>query len=115
MSKTSEASGVRSYFSASEERIERWRELHSIAKELAAGQPSDRLRSEATATLSRLEPLEELCGYPGPRLMALVQERLKSSDWKGFGRLAQRISISLLSNSYRDDPEAWKSDDEEGD
>ncbi|HEX6529860.1 MAG TPA: aminotransferase class I/II-fold pyridoxal phosphate-dependent enzyme, partial [Burkholderiales bacterium] len=115
MSKTAESSGVRSYFSASEERIERWRELHQIAKELAAGQPSDRLRSEATATLSRLEPLEELCGYPGPRLMALVQERLKSSDWKGFGRLAQRISISLLSNSYRDDPEAWKSDDEEDD
>ncbi|HEX6529530.1 MAG TPA: decarboxylase, partial [Burkholderiales bacterium] len=45
--------------------------------------------------------------------MALVQEHLKASEWKGFGRLAQRISISLLSNSYRDDAEAWKSDDEE--
>ena len=116
MSKSAaEASSARSYFSASEERIERWRELHHIAKELAAGQATDRLRSEATATLSRLDPLEELCGYPGPHLMALVHERLKDSEWAGFGRLVQRISISLLSNSYRDDPEAWKTDDEEGD
>ena len=113
MNKVAEASSARSYFSASEERIERWRELHQIARELSAGQASDRLRSEATATLSRLDPLEELCGYPGPRLMALVHEHLKASDWAGFGRLVQRISISLLSNSYRDDPEAWKTDDEE--
>ena len=36
-------------------------------------------------------------------------------DRLALGRLVQRISISLLSNSYRDDPEAWKTDDEEGD
>ena len=109
-----EMAGVRTFFSASEERVERWRELHHIAKALAAGSSQiDKLRSEATAQLARLAPLEELCGYPGPRLIALVHERLQTSDWTGFARLVQRISVSLLSNSYRDDPEAWKADDEE--
>ena len=47
--------------------------------------------------------------------MAQVNERLKAGDGAGLARLTQRISMSLLANSYRDDPEAWKSDDEEGD
>ncbi len=58
--------------------------------------------------------MEELCGYPGSRLMALLHERLKQNDWAALARLVQRISMSLLSNSYRDDPEAWKSDEEAG-
>jgi len=115
MSKPStEVSGVRSFFSAAEERVERWRELHHIAKALASGSPQiEKLRSEATAQLARLAPLEDLCGYPGPRLMTLLHERLQTSDWTGFARLVQRISVSLLSNSYRDDPEAWKADEED--
>ena len=64
-----EMAGVRTFFSASEERVERWRELHHIAKALASGaSQTEKLRSEATAQLARLAPLEELCGYPGPRL-----------------------------------------------
>jgi arginine decarboxylase len=106
--------GVSAFFSASESREERWRELHRVAKSLAANGEADKLKKEAGALLAQLGPLEELCGYPGPRLMAQVNERLKEGDWKGFARLTQRISISLLSNSYRDDPEAWRSD-EEGD
>jgi arginine decarboxylase len=107
-------SGVGAFFSASESREERWRELHRVAKSLAAGGgQSDKLKQEAGALLKELGPLEELCGYPGPALMAQVQDRLKAGDGAGFARLTQRISISLLSNSYRDDPEAWKSEDED--
>jgi arginine decarboxylase len=109
-----EMTGARTFFAASEERVERWRELHRIAKALASGSSqTEKLRSEATAQLARLAPLEDLCGYPGPRLMTLVHERLQTSDWTGLARLVQRISVSLLSNSYRDDPEAWKADEEE--
>jgi arginine decarboxylase len=105
MSKSStETAGARSFFSASEEREERWRQLHRAAK----AQQLDEVRT----LLGQLGPLEELCGYPGPRLMAQVNERMKEGDGKGLARLTQRISISLLSNSYRDDPEAWKSDEE---
>jgi arginine decarboxylase len=111
MSKPS--AGVGAFFSASESREERWRELHRVAKSMAAGgAQADKLKQEAAGLLKELSPLEELCGYPGPRLMAQLNERLKEGDWKALARLTQRISISLLSNSYRDDPEAWKSDEE---
>ena len=53
--------------------------------------------------LAELAPLEELCAYPGPRLMTQVHERVQAGDWTGFSRLVQRISSALLSNSYRDD------------
>jgi arginine decarboxylase len=116
MNKPIEISGVRTFFSASEEREERWRELHRAAKAMAAGgPPADKARQEAAALLGQLAPLEELCGYPGPRLMAQVGERLKAGDSTGLARLTQRISLSLLTNSYRDDPEAWKSDEEDDD
>jgi arginine decarboxylase len=59
-----------------------------------------------------MEPIEDLCGYPGPRLMAQVHDRIRTGDWTGFLRLVQRISAALLANSYRDDPEAWKHEDE---
>src|SRR5258706_14442397 len=42
-----------------------------------------------------------------------MRERLQTGDYQGVARLAQRISISLLSNSYRDEAEAWRSDDDE--
>lgn len=102
---STETAGARSFFSASEERVERWRELHRAAKA--------QQRDEVKALLGQLGPLEDLCAYPGPRLLAQVHERYKSADWTGLARLTQRISMSLLSNSYRDDPEAWKSDEED--
>ncbi|HEX6692318.1 MAG TPA: decarboxylase, partial [Burkholderiales bacterium] len=112
MNKPAESVGVGTFFSASEAREERWRELHRVAKALAVG-GGQADKSQAKALVEQLTPLEELCGYPGPKLMAQVNERLKEGDWKGLARLTQRISISLLSNSYRDDPEAWKSADED--
>jgi arginine decarboxylase len=101
--------GVRSFFSAAEERADRWRELHRVAKALAAG-GGQADNQQAKALLNQLAPFEDLCGYPGPSLMARVNERLKENDGAGLARLTQRISIALLSNSYRDDAEAWKSD-----
>src|SRR5262245_8104455 len=106
--------GVSAFFSASESREERWRELHRAAKSLAAGGgQADKAKQEAGALLKELSPLEDLCGYPGPRLMAQLAERMKDGDCHGLARLTQRISLSLLANSYRDDPEAWKSDQED--
>jgi arginine decarboxylase len=106
-------SGARSFFSASEQREQHWRELHRVTKALAAGGQDEKLSQQAAALLNELAPLEELCGYPGPALMAQVQDRLKAGDGTGLARLAQRISLSLLTHSYRDDPEAWKSEDED--
>ncbi|HJT62404.1 MAG TPA: decarboxylase, partial [Burkholderiales bacterium] len=104
--------GVRSFFSAAEERNERWRELHRVAKAMAAG-GGQAQNQEAKALLTQLAPFEDLCAYPGPSLMARVNQRLKEGDGAGLAQLTQRISISLLSNSYRDDAQAWKSDKED--
>jgi len=107
------------FFSASEARVDRWRSLHRLATTLAGStnpqaepRQSDRLTTEAADLLAAMEPIEDFCGFPGHRLMAQVHDRMKTADWTGFLRLVQRISFALLSNSYRDDPEAWKVEDE---
>jgi arginine decarboxylase len=108
-----EAKGLTSYFSMSQARVDRWRSVHRLARKLAAGSPlADSLRAQAAAELDALAPIEDLSAYPGPRLLATVRERLQTGDASGFARLVQRISVSLLSNSYRDDVEAWKAEDE---
>jgi arginine decarboxylase len=105
--------GLGGYFSIAQARVDRWRAVHRLARTLAAGSAeSDALRAKALEQLKELAPFEELCGYPGPALMATLHERLQTGDWQGFARLAQRISVSLLSNSYRDDPAAWSADED---
>jgi arginine decarboxylase len=102
------------FFSASEGRLDRWRTLHRIAKTMAgaAGRDAETLRQDAQTLLADMGPIEDFCGYPGPRLMAQLHERLQTGDWTGFARLVQRISNGLLTNSYRDNTEAWKAEEE---
>jgi arginine decarboxylase len=114
MAKSTAPTDLRDFFSASEARIDRWRTLNRVAKSLAGGgtSPAGGHAADPKALLGELMPLEELCGYPGPRLMAQVHERLQTGDLTGFARLVQRISAALLSNSYRDDQESWRGDEE---
>src|SRR5262249_7097398 len=119
MTKTVQDTGtmdLRDFFFASEARIDRWRTLNRVAKALAGGGTSlaGGHAADPKALLGELTPLEELCSYPGPRLMAQVQERLQTGDLTGFARLGQRISGARLSNSYRDAQDSWRAD-EEGD
>ena len=96
---TTEATGVRAFFSASQLREERWRTLNRVAKALAGGgsKGGGHTQRRPQALLGpSWGPLEELCGYPGPRLMAQVHERLQTGDGTGLARLVQRISNALL-------------------
>ena len=106
--------GLNQFFAASEARVDRWRTLNRVARALAATGPASvgGLRLDPKELLAELAPLEEFCAYPGPGLMARVHERLQTGDRTGFARLVQRISGALLSNSYRDDVEPWKADEE---
>jgi len=106
------AGGFSQFFSAAEARIDRWRDLNRVAKALQAGGDTAPLRERAAAVLGELAPLEELNGYPGPHLVAQVHDRLQSGDAAGFARIVGRISGALMSNSYRDDAEAWSADDD---
>ena len=61
---TTEESSARAFIAVSEERVELWRELHRAVK--------DKRQPDVAAQLARIDPMEELCGYPGARLMALL-------------------------------------------
>jgi len=102
------------FFSAAEGRLDRWRTLHRIAKTLVgvAERDAEALRQEAQTLLADMGPIEDFCGYPGPRLMTQLHERLQTGDGTGFARLVQRISSGLMTNSYRDNTEAWKAEEE---
>jgi arginine decarboxylase len=102
------------FLAASEARVDRWRILNRVARALvsAGGKAAEPLRHEAASVLAELVPLEDVNGYPGPHLMAQIRERLQTGDTTGLARLVQRISSALLSNSYRDDLEAWSAEDE---
>ena len=109
MSVTSPAVEV---FSVPERRVDNWVRLHRLAVALPKRPDDVALREEAAAMLMAMQPLEDLCGYPGPRLMTQVHERFHAGDWAGFLRLTQRISGALLSHSYRESPEAWSAEEE---
>src|SRR5512132_2482429 len=77
--------GVNEFFAASEARVDRWRTLNRVAKALATTgpRPAGAHGPDPKALLAELQPLEDLCGYPGPGLMAQVHERLQAGDWTG--------------------------------
>ena len=111
---STEEHGLRGLFSASHLRTDRWRTLHRLARSLTSASASriDEIHRETAEELAKLSLLEELCAYPGPHLMARVHERLQSRDWTGLASLTQHISMALLSNSYRDDQDAWLAEEE---
>jgi arginine decarboxylase len=103
---------VQDLFHAAAERIDRWRTLNRIAKARATSgaHPRPGPGDDPKALLAELQPLEDLCAYPGPALMAQVHQRLQTEDWTGLARLVQRISAALLAGNYRDDQEVWKAE-----
>lgn len=108
-----ETRGLHQFLAASEGRIDRWRTLHRVSRAAGAGSATaDDCVAQARALLEELRPLEQLNGYPGPRLFGQVEGRLAQQDWNGLTRLLGRISNALLSNSYRDQRDAWLPDDE---
>lgn len=106
--------GLNEFFSAAEARVDRWRTLNRIARALATDPSPDieSLTIQASTLLEELQPLEDMNGYPGQHLMTQVHERFSERNWAGFSRLVRRISGALLSNSYRDENEAWLAEEE---
>lgn len=109
-----EARGLHQFLAAAEGRIDRWRTLHRIARALAApgtATPAD-LSAQFLEVMEELRPLEQLAAYPGPELFDEVAARHAEGNVGALSRLVGRISGALLSNSYRDTPQAWRPDDE---
>ena len=114
LSASTDRTGVTGFFSIAQDRCDRWRGVHRCTRRLAdgTGEGAAELRGQLGRDLAALAPLEEFCGYPGPRLMSVVRERLDSGDFAGLARLSQKISAALHANSYRDDAEVWKAEEE---
>jgi arginine decarboxylase len=104
------------FFSATEARSDRWRQLNAAARAwdaaLARGQSDERLHVTAANLLSAIATLEDYWAYPGPRLMAAVREALDGRNAGLFARLVQNISAALLSGAYHHDIAPWDAADE---
>ena len=99
------------FFSAAEARIDRWRELSAVGRawEAAAsrGQAGETAAGNASRLLADVAALEEYWAYPGSRLMASVAEALREHNAAVFARLVGKISMALVTGSYRHDTGVW--------
>ena len=99
------------FFSASEARTDRWRQLNAAGRAweaaVAQGKPDKKLHAEAAQLFAEIGPLESYWAYPGSRLMATVGEAIEQRNVGVLTRLVQKISNMLLTGAYRYDVAAW--------
>lgn len=99
---------VDTFFSASEARSDRWRELNAAANGWASAKHDGATAHRQVLRLfEELSPIEDYWSYPGPNLMRSLKESLDARDAGSFARLGQKIGRALLSESYRHDPSTW--------
>jgi arginine decarboxylase len=99
------------FFSASEARTDRWRQLNATGRAweaaVAQGKPDKKLHAEAVQLFAETSPLESYWAFPGSRLMATVGEAIEQRNAGVLTRLVQKISNALLTGAYRYDLAAW--------
>src|SRR4051812_36715812 len=85
-------------------RFDNWREITGLAEKWQAGAAQ---RADLDAAVAAMEAVEGYHAYPGPRLFALLRERIATNDAGGAARLARRISNGLMTRAYRERPSEW--------
>jgi arginine decarboxylase len=99
------------FFSAAEARVDQWRQFCAVTRawQSAAtrGTSEDALFAEAIALFGTLAPLEAFFAFPGSRLMGAVEQALAERNAGVCARLAQHLSTSLLTGTFRYDHAAW--------
>jgi arginine decarboxylase len=99
------------FFSAAEARTDRWRQMSAVVRgwQSAAAQngKEDQIFAEAVGLFGELAALEAFFAFPGPRLMASIEEALAERNAGVAAHLVQRASTALLTGSYRYDQAAW--------
>ncbi|HEY6360018.1 MAG TPA: hypothetical protein VIX63_02895, partial [Vicinamibacterales bacterium] len=105
------AASIVDFFSAAEARTDRWRQLSAVVRAWQAaatrGRPADSLLAEALGLFGDIASLEFFFAYPGPRLMAVIEQALAERNPGVSLRLVQQVSTALLTNAYRHDSGAW--------
>jgi arginine decarboxylase len=99
------------FFSATEARTDRWRQLNAIVRawQSAAGGDTDATKryAEAVALFGDVAMLEAFFAYPGPKVMSAIEEALAERNAGVCARLVQVVSGALMTETYRTDPAAW--------
>ena len=99
------------FFSAAEGRTDKWRQLYAVARAwqaaCARGKPDDRVFVDVVSLFGDIAPLEAFFAYPGPRLLAAIDQSLAERNAGVCLRLVQHVSAALLTGSYRNDAAAW--------
>ncbi len=98
------------FFSASESRLDQWRNLNHVAQSLANTTDSkekETLLIKAQSIFNELLPIEDYFAYPGTELLSALNGFLEKKDSVSSSRLVANISGALLSNSFRHNPKAW--------
>ena len=113
---TAKPERVDQFFTVAEARFDRWRALLQAARTWEGPEGEQRPNKEtAYATVSKsfqdLRQWEDFFAYPGPTLLRTLQERIDTGDATGTARLAQSISASLLTHSYRTNVGDWENDE----
>jgi arginine/lysine/ornithine decarboxylase len=104
---------VDQFFTVSEARHDRWRNLLRAARSWGAASKQENSvaeskRSGVTAAFSELRQWEDFFAYPGPALLKTLEESIAQGDAAGTASLVQAISSSLLTHSYRSNPASWE-------
>jgi arginine decarboxylase len=94
------------FFSFPGARADRWRGFHAAAREWAWG------RGELAVVRTQFDalvPYELFFAYPGRQLLATLRQRIDGGQAEAAAALGQRISESILTRSYKVDPDDWQS------
>jgi arginine decarboxylase len=99
------------FFSAMEARFDRWRQICAVARAwqgaTANSENEDARFAETLSLFGEIAVLEAFYAYPGPRLMAVIEEALAERNAGVCHRLMQHVSTALLTSSYRQEAGAW--------
>ncbi|WP_134680438.1 decarboxylase [Paracoccus ravus] len=102
----SAAQRIDHFFSFPGARSDRWRGLNAACAEWARGGEGASLPA---ALLKEVEAYEGFFAYPGRALLATLCQRIEAGQAGAAAALAQRISESILTRSYKSDAADWQS------
>jgi arginine decarboxylase len=105
---TTDLSGQRldHFFAFPGARADRWRALHAATRDWVRGN-SD--QAAIRTHFDGITPYEGFFAYPGHELLAALRQRIDDAQQGAAAALAQRISESILTRSYKSDASDWQS------
>ena len=102
---------LKKVFAVASARIDQWSQLNALARSwatvAATGPQAGTRHAEIVKLLGSITRIEYCWAYPGPRLLAAIDEALERRDPAGFARLVQKVSRALLTSDFRRDSLAW--------